>query len=407
MSQPFPPRGQQPLPQHQSVGVMSYQPLPHVLSLQPTLPVEPREYHTFWQAPRLRWWKPLVVLLLTAVAFAIVSVIAGIAGVLWSGQLEAVMRGELTMTAELFLANNIALALSIPIAVLAQWWIIGQRPQWLSSVDGGFRWGWFGRCCAVILPVWGLLMGIGYLIAPPTDLQMRPHTWLLIIGILLTTPFQAAGEEYLIRGLLTRIVGAWIRPQVVSLVVAGVVSAAVFAAMHGAGDIWLNIYYFLFGLGASYMVWRTGGLEAAVAMHIVNNMLAEVTMPFSDISGMFDREAGTADASILINGAVIIGVALLLAWMAKKRGIVTKSAPGQAELETARQMPLGPGFDMSRLPEGFRPGDLQPVPPSGTHWTPQQWPTPYAAPPAPWAQPEPQQGPEGPGESQGPGGQPR
>ncbi len=63
-------------------------------------------------------------------------------------------------TPAFFFANNVALALCIPIAVLTQWACFGQRPRWMMSVLGNLRWRWFGECVAWMLPFF--LLGLGW-----------------------------------------------------------------------------------------------------------------------------------------------------------------------------------------------------------------------------------------------------
>ena len=95
----------------------------------------------------------------------------------------------------------------------------------------------------------------------------------LLVVVLLTTPLQAAGEEYAFRGWLSQVVGSWFARPVVAAVVAGGVSATLFAIAHGTQGPWLFADRFAFGVVASLLVWRTGGLEAAVALHALNNMV--------------------------------------------------------------------------------------------------------------------------------------
>lgn len=51
-------------------------------------------------------------------------------------------------------------------------------------------------------------------------------------------------------------------------------TATLFALAHGGQDLWLFADRLMFGLAASWLVWRTGGLEAAIALHVANNLVA-------------------------------------------------------------------------------------------------------------------------------------
>ena len=173
------------------------------------------------------------------------------------------------------------------------------------------------------------------------QLRVTGDTWILLAGILLTTPFQAAGEEYAFRGVLNRGAGGFFRAPAVALVVGLVFSSVLFMLAHGAGDLWLNIYYFCFGAIACLLTWRTGGIEAAIAMHVVNNVLSELVMPFTDISDMFDRQSGVGDPSILVMTAIQLVAFALVEWQARRRGLVRATAPGLEEM--AAPQPLAAG----------------------------------------------------------------
>lgn len=306
---------------------------------QPTLPVEPTNYFSFWRTPAFRVWKPILAIIVGLIGFfslAFLLILPAIAIDVAQGRLtpEQIESGEIPTTANLFLFNNISLALLIPLTMLLAWLIIGQRPKWLTSVAGGMRWRFFWTCFGMFAVVWLAYFGLEWWMGDFTDeLAMNDDTWLLIGGILLTTPFQAAGEEYLFRGFGNRALasffpsrGPW------RIIIPGIITSILFMLTHGAGDIWLNVMYVVFGLAMSYLTWRTGGLEAAIAMHVVNNLSAEALMPFTDISDMFERGAGTADATILINLAVI-GIAVgLVEWRVRRRPVETKTAPGTVAL---------------------------------------------------------------------------
>lgn len=304
-------------------------------ALRPALPTEPRDYFAFWRAPRYRWWKSLLAI---ALALGVMFVISGIAGAIGMAidhvdPFEVVRTNQIPVGPGLFIANNISLGLAIPVAMFTAWVCVQQRSRWLTSVTGGMRWGWFWLLIAILTPLWAVLIGIGLMMAPLEGVAMWPHTVPMIVGILLTTPFQAAGEEYLVRGMLGRAVAAWLPSPVAGFAVSTVVTALVFMALHGAGDPWLNVFYLTFGVAGSWLTWRTGGLEAAVALHIVNNMLSEVMLPFIDMSGMFDRQAGAADASVLINIGFLVGATVLIDFLARRRKLLTRNDPGRAELD--------------------------------------------------------------------------
>lgn len=305
------------------------------------LPIVQREYHEFFRAPRFRWWRPLLAIAMFVGTWFVATLLVSIPAVVMdtaSGRLDpaAVAKGELKVTPLIFLANNLGLALAIPLAGLTAWAVFGQRPRWISSIAGGFRWGLFWRFVAVAVPILLVSVGVELLLGGVPELAWNADSWFLIIAILLTTPLQAAGEEYGTRGILARSVGSWFGSARVGLVVATVLTSVVFMLLHGAGDPWLNGYYFLVGVVCSILVWKTGGLEAAVALHAVNNLIGEVTIPFGGLDGMFDREAGAAGPEILIQVFFTLVLVAALLLVARRLKIPQSAAPAALQREATR-----------------------------------------------------------------------
>lgn len=300
-----------------------------VLKPEP-LPIEAQEYQQFYRAPAFRWWKPLVAIVLFFVGWLVISLPAFFVAILWDSRDGRPVSVESLNTPAMFAANNVSLGLAIPAALLTHWLIYRQRPRWLSSIIGGFRWRLFGRFIAIagigLLIMFGvetfLSGGIGELTWDSTSL-------FLLLTIVLTTPFQAAGEEYMMRGLVFRSVSSWFRHRWLGLVVGIVVNSVIFMLLHGAGDPWLIAYYLLVAVVFSLLVWRTGGLEAAVAMHVANNVIGEMTLPFQPdaFARLFDRQAGVAGPEVLIQMGITVLVAAALLWQASRLKLPRVNAP--------------------------------------------------------------------------------
>jgi membrane protease YdiL (CAAX protease family) len=301
------------------------------------LPVELREYHQFYRAPANRWWKPLVAILMFAAIWVLSSIVPVGVAMLWDYlHTGALPKDESALgTPAMFVANNVSVALAIPAAVLSSWAVYRQRPRWLSSIVGHFRWTIFWRFMAIaggvmaVAAVFEAVLSGGF-----GQLSWNPYSLFLILSILITTPFQAAGEEYGTRGLVARSVGSWFSNRWVGLVVSILVSSVVFMLLHGAGEPWLNAYYLLVGVTFSVLVWRTGGLEAAIALHVCNNLVSEFTLPFSPdaVAHLFERQAGSAGVETLIPMGVTALVAGLLLWQSSRLGLPRATAPaGPAE----------------------------------------------------------------------------
>jgi uncharacterized protein len=304
------------------------------------LPAPGTEYHRFLRTPRNAWWKGLVAIVGFVVGYLIINTIVGFGAIavdVLTGRStwESYSTGAVEFTPALFLATNIGNALSIPLAMLLQWWIWGQPVRWLHSVAGVIRWRLLGRSAAVVVPLWLVYMGISAVAAPQTSGITGPGDFTgesvaLLIIMLLTTPLQAAGEEYGARGLIMRSAGSWVASPVPGLVIATIVPSLVFMAAHGAGDPWLNVYYFTFGAAMSLLVWRTGGLEAAVVVHTVNNMMAFGIVILAGQEINLDRSAGTGGAFMLVPMAVLLMVAALLSVLAGRWKVQRTSQPAVA-----------------------------------------------------------------------------
>jgi len=311
--------------------------VPQAVPKASVLPVEPRQYHEFLRTPAMAWWRPIAALAMGAVVWFLANLVitAGAMGydlAVGNTTLDNyTSMAAFKTTPAFFLANNLALATSIPIAALTQWACFGQRPRWMSSVVGRFRWSWFGECVAWMLPVFVLSLALDVALNGPPPIQVTASTGFMIAAILLTTPLQAAGEEFLLRGLGQRAIAAWF-PRTVGLVVSTAITGLIFMWLHGAGDPWLNVFYLVFAVTASVLAWRTGGLEAAIAMHVVNNLVSMTFLPFTDISEMFNREDGAGSPWLLAQMALMLGAAALVLWRAKLRNVVTIAAPGATDV---------------------------------------------------------------------------
>lgn len=296
------------------------------------LPVEPRAYHHFYRTPAHRWWKPLALVGLVASAFIVFSIlvvfVASAIEVATGGiTFEQLAAGVVPSSPGFFAANNITLALLIPFGMLAQWLVYGQRPRWLSSVEGGIRWRWMLVCAGAVAVIWVVYSVVEVALAGFQLQGTQIALWLTLI--VLTTPFQAAGEEYGLRGTLTRAVAAYFPDARIALVVAMAVSAVVFMFLHNAQDPWLNAYYLAFAVVASLLTWRTGGLEAAVAFHVVNNVIALVgTVLAGETAGLFERQVGAGSPWMLVGIVLAFVVALVIDRLFVRSSLRRATAPG-------------------------------------------------------------------------------
>jgi hypothetical protein len=307
------------------------------------VPVGPAEAEVARPYPQLlrgrghRWWRPLAGL----------GVMLGLVGglLLVAGALSAVVLivadggGDVAWTDDEFeawsitplglLVTNLSLAAFIPLAQVAVWVGHRWRPGWVASVRPGLRWRWMLTAAGVTLLVFGPLTAAFVLLSGDAG-SPEVNAAVLLLVVLLTTPLQAAGEEYLFRGWLSQAVGSLFSRAVVGAVVAALVSATVFAFAHGQQDPWLFADRFAFGLVASWLVWRTGGLEAAIAVHAVNNVVAFVVTIL--LGQLLDALTVTESdpLTLVIDVVSLVIVALILDRMARRRQLQRLFVPPPA-----------------------------------------------------------------------------
>jgi CAAX protease family protein len=267
---------------------------------------EPVTYLQAMRSRDWRWWRPLLGFLLIAVVYTVAATVVVLVGLVTGAFpdlqfLDLVDPGVLLIT-------NLSLIVAIPIVWLA--WVAahGMGRGWSSSVLARLRWRLLLPFTLLSLPTLGagilLSVLLGFLfeggdVTGPSS----SYPWLVLV-VVLTTPLQSAAEEYVFRGYLSQAIAGWIRSPRPGAVVAGVVTAALFSAAHAPPDVWTFLDRFAFGLAASAVVWLTGGLEAAIVLHAVNNVLV-----FLLAGGL--GEGVTTDSVPAGTGVVVVAIDLL------------------------------------------------------------------------------------------------
>jgi uncharacterized protein len=168
------------------------------------------------------------------------------------------------------LAANLGLATMIPIAWVLMAMVHHMRPRWLSSVQPRIRWRYLFACLAIAAVVLNGVMLLSTTVGGKLSIQPQSGFWGFLVVILLTSPIQAAAEEIFFRGYLLQALGSLV-PKPWFGVIA---SALLFALFHSNQNLPLFIERLAFGLLAGLLVWRTGGLEAGIAAHVINNVFA-------------------------------------------------------------------------------------------------------------------------------------
>lgn len=301
----------------------------------------PTAYPLMLRTWTYEWWKPVVGLVLATAGMLVVAPIALMPllivtvaldhhGPFVDALTESVGLEHVTWQGMLYL--NLALAAMVPITWIIVAFVHGLRPRWLASVRPGLRWRFFWGCFGLALVAIAAQVLVGMLLPGDADgvgghLAHVDRT-LLALGlvVLLTTPLQALGEEYLFRGYALQAVGALTRNPWIAIVV----SSGLFALAHGVQNAPLFLDRFAFGLMAGYVVLRTGGLEAGIALHVWNNLVAfGLALAFGDMDNTLNVHGVSwwnIVLTIVQNGVYLV----LVLWLARRMGVGDRTTPPAA-----------------------------------------------------------------------------
>lgn len=299
----------------------------------------PVEYHRLARTrPRYRWWRLLLTGLLGIAFYVIILLVVFVPVMIatllvpeWGAEMQVLLTTTQYFDLErpwLFLALVVPLILMIPALFAASRIVEGRGAGLLSSVTGRLRWGWLGRSLVLALGVFivyfAVVLGISALLgdAVAPDFS-HPGLWVMLALVLLLIPLQAAAEEYVFRGYLMQLIGGWLRHPAFAILL----PVPLFVLGHGY-DIWGAASVGMFAIVAGWLTWRTGGLEAAISLHIVNNVLIFVLGSVSVV----DANANTgAPVDLLASTAAMVVYALLADRWARRSGVVRTRAVAAPE----------------------------------------------------------------------------
>jgi membrane protease YdiL (CAAX protease family) len=240
----------------------------------------------------------------------------------------------------------------VPVAVVWR-----RHVGFLHSVAGHVRWGWLGRCLALAFFVVGASLGLSVAVAAvagdePVQLDsLDGRAVASLLVVLLLVPFQAAAEEYVFRGGLLQLIGSWTRWVAVPVLA----TSLLFAAGH-IYDFWGLVSVFLFGVIAAVITIRTGGLEAAIGLHVANNVVLMVL----DVVGLVDSSgegAGFLD-EVVPSTVMCLVFWALVEWSARRGGLQRRRA-------ALPPLPVpAPAYRVVPPPPYVPPGDVPVAAPS-------------------------------------------
>lgn len=308
-------------------------------------PGEPVEYHLLHRTGRSSWWRSLLgVVTLGVVLLVVVQLVLLLAFVAYyaatgadvADRVDALVdTQEVTPLSLAYL--NLSLAAAIPVSMLVIRVFHGLRPRWLSSVAPRLRWRWMLVCFGLSVIALLATLAVGALVPQQgatadltgevNELTTRTRDFALVV--LLLTPLQAAGEEYAFRGYLTQAFGglfAGLGPWP-ARIAAVLLPATLFALAHGAQDAPVFFDRFAFGVVSGVLVIATGGLEAAIAMHVLNNFLAfGLALAFGDMSSALNPSGGSWWSLPVTLTQSLVYTALAIA-VAHRMGVLTRTRP--------------------------------------------------------------------------------
>lgn len=281
-------------------------------------------------APRYTWYRALLTGLVGGVIYIGLTVVFLIGLFIASVALPTVFGDFLTTltTQKLNLADPLtflftigSVALLLPAIVLARL-ILGPRPLGLlSSVAGRLRWRWLRSLILPALAIYAVVFALSFLVVGPLAdgstfaPKITGTTWLLLAFAILLTPLQATAEELVFRGYLGQAVGGWLKHPAWAILL----PVPLFAIGHDY-DLWGLADVALFAIVAGWLSYRTGGLEAAIVAHVINNTVLFGLGAFS----LVDLNAkGGSPVAIVTTAAILAGYSALVLRQAKRVGLVT------------------------------------------------------------------------------------
>jgi membrane protease YdiL (CAAX protease family) len=301
-----------------------------------------------------RWWRPVV---------GTVIVLAGIA-VIPRAPAPILRRlhvsGDLPVLGDMtgFVLGQAAICLLLPLVLAVTSWV-GARPAGtIASVTGRLRWRWLGLCLLIAVPVYLAMLHALRVLTALTSADGAPpspnasHTAGVsapagaVVGVVAAlivttvvavavTIVQCAAEEYVTRGWILQAVAAVTRGRWLAIGA----QAVVFTLPHGLhgsrfGYLDLGVYAILIG----WLTVSTGGIEAAIAMHVVFNTVPTVVACIAVI--VFGMPGPGHAATIAGAGWQLPAVhlpataAYVLVVHLRARGRVARTVPGEPDTAT-------------------------------------------------------------------------
>ena len=290
------------------------------ISEQGALPPDGAEYPLILRGETHVWWRSLLGALFGLSLFLLLTAVVSqaLVSLFWATTANDQVYRDYYTDAFAFrsplgmLAVNLGIATLIPISWGLVMVVHQVRPRWLFSVAPGIRWRYLLGCLAIAAVT---LIGVSLLstmVQEPLRFGVQQGFWGFFAVIVLTSPVQAVAEEIFFRGYLMQALGSLVRTPWFGVIV----SSVVFALLHGTQNLPLFVDRLAFGLLAAILVWRTGGLEAGIAAHVINNvcayLIAGLTSSIATLKAI--REIGWLDAVFDVGAFALFALLAYLFW---------------------------------------------------------------------------------------------
>lgn len=283
-------------------------------------------YHRLARSsPGYRWWKPLVTgliaagffLALTIVLVVIFAVASFAVPAIGAEFMKLVSTGVIDNSSPVILAFSLAsVAVILPSIWLARL-VMGPRPTGLlSSVVGRLRWRWMLRLLIPAVIAYGASTLVFAVVVPLlageqlTAPVVRSDTWIIVAIAVLLVPLQATAEEFFFRGYLMQTFGGWLKHPLFAILL-----PVPFFTFGHQYDVWGLLDVTVFGVTAAWLVWRTGGLEASIVAHVVNNTVIFAMGGF----GLVDVDSKAGSWVEVLISVLTLGLYSWLVLLAAKR----------------------------------------------------------------------------------------
>lgn len=272
----------------------------------------PRRYHRqFADLPNQRWFKPILVVVLTAV-FYLVALVAEFGGFfVWAlvtlgagGDFDAWSKSLVdfnTPTGVVF--GLFSVILMWPAAELATFCIYRCWFSSMISLGRSLRWNRLARYLLLSASVWVvcaivmILFSDGAIGGLTSGIVWNRNVLVMLVALILLVPFQAAAEEIIFRGLAMNVIGSWLRHPAWAVLIP--VPLFVFGHLYDLPGL-IDVGIFAVIVGTLTII--TGGLEAGIAF--ILGVLAG-----ADLNA---TSSPTIETVVSIAAPIIVGILVVL-----------------------------------------------------------------------------------------------